>query len=168
MSEFFRDPLPIPLSPITLTLLHFSHSFDKKDSLKVFTPPPSHKPTNMTAKISIHKSDAFGIDKVGVPSRINSPLNKNLSVPASPVHRPIARTEVVPHSINLVYEAIRDENIQAAKSACVLKNSDVPLSLISNQLRLQIALSLNVPKSTASSLAGMRTFLSGFLGPEKQ
>ena len=122
----------------------------------------------MTAKISIHKSDVFSIDKVGVPSRVNSPLKKNLSAPASPVHRPIARSEVVPHSINLVHEAIRDENIQAAKSACDLKNSGVPLSLISNQLRLQIALSLNVPKSTASSLAGMRTFLSGFLGPEKQ
>ena len=122
----------------------------------------------MTAKISIEKSDAFGIDKVGVPSRVNSPLNKNLSAPTSPGHQSIARSEVVPHSINLVHEAIRDENIQAAKSACHLKNSGVPLSLISNQLRLQIALSLNVPKSTASSLAGMRTFLSGFLGPEKQ
>ena len=114
----------------------------------------------MTAKISIEKSDAFGIDKVGVPSRVNSPLNKNLSAPVSPVNRPSTRTGGVPHSINLVYEAIRDENIQAAKSACDLKNSDVTLSLISNQLRLQIALSLNVPKSTASSLAGMRTFLS--------
>jgi hypothetical protein len=122
----------------------------------------------MTAKISIENSDAFGIDKVGVPSRVNSPLNKNLSAPTSPVHRQIARSEVVPHSINLVHEAIRVKNIQAAKSASDLKNSGVPLSLISNQLRLQIALSLNVPKSTASSLAGMRTFLSGFLGPEKQ
>ena len=122
----------------------------------------------MTAKISIEKSDAFGIDKVGVPSRVNSPLNKNLSAPTSPGHQSIARSEVVPHSINLVHEAIRDQNIQAAKSACDLKDSGVPLSLISNQLRLQIALSLNVPKSTASSLAGMRTFLSGFLGPEKQ
>lgn len=122
----------------------------------------------MTAKISIEKSDAFGIDKVGVPSRVNSPLNKNLSAPALPVHRPSTRTGGVPHSINLVHEAIRDENIQAAKSACHLKNSGVPLSLISNQLRLQIALSLNVPKSTASSLAGICTFLSGFLGPEKQ
>ena len=122
----------------------------------------------MTAKISIHKSDAFGIDKVSVPSRVNLPMNKNLSVQALPVHRPSARTEVVPHSINLVHEAIRDQNIQAAKSACDLKDSGVPLSLISNQLRLQIALSLNVPKSTASSLAGLRTFLSGFLGPEKQ
>ena len=122
----------------------------------------------MSAKISIEKSDAFGIDKVGVPSRVNSPLNKNLSAPTSPGHQSIARSEVVPHSINLVHEAIRDQNIQAAKSACDLKSSGVPLSLISNQLRLQIALSLNVPKSTASSLAGMRTFLSGFLGPEKQ
>ena len=122
----------------------------------------------MTAKISIEKSDAFGIDKVGVPGRVNSPLNKNLSAPISPVHRPIARSEVVPHSINLVHEAIRVKNIQAAKSASDLKNSGVPLSLISNQLRLQIALSLNVPKATSSSLAGMRTFLSGFLGPEKQ
>ena len=122
----------------------------------------------MTAKISIHKSDAFGIDKVSVPSRVNLPMNKNLSVQALPVHRPSARTEVVPHSINLVHEAIRDQNIQSAKSACDLKDSGVPLSLISNQLRLQIALSLNVPKSTASSLVGMRTFLSGFLGPEKQ
>ena len=120
----------------------------------------------MTAKISIEKSDAFGIDKVGVPSRVNSPLNKNLSAPTSPVHRSIAKSVVVPHSTNLVHEAIRVKNIQAAKSACDLKNSGVPLSLISNQLRLQIALSLNVPKSTASSLAGMRTFLSGFLGPE--
>jgi hypothetical protein len=122
----------------------------------------------MTAKISIHKGNAFGIDKVGVPSRVNSPLNKNLSAPASPVHRPSARTEVVYHSINLVHEAIRDENIQAAKSACDLKSSGVPLSLISNQLRLQIALSLHVLKSTASSLGGVRTFLSGFLGPEHQ
>ena len=122
----------------------------------------------MTAKISIQKSDVSSIDMVGVPRRVNSPLNKNLSVSVLPVHRPSPRTEVVPHSINLVHEAIRDENIQAAKSACDLKNSGVPLSLISNQLRLQIALSLNVPKSTASSFAGMRTFLSGFLGPEKQ
>ncbi|MFL2927959.1 MAG: hypothetical protein ACJZ72_05150 [Opitutales bacterium] len=122
----------------------------------------------MTAKISIEKSDAFGIDKVGVPSRVNSPLNKNLSAPTSPGHQSIARSEVVPHSINLVHEAIRDQNIQAAKSACDLKDSGVPLSLISNQLRLQIALSLNVPKATSSSLAGMRTFLSGLLGPEKQ
>ena len=122
----------------------------------------------MTAKISIQKSDVFSIDKVGVPSRANSPLNKNLSAPVLSVHRSSTRTGVVPHSINLVHEAIRDKNIQAAKSAHHLKNSGVPLSLISNQLRLQIALSLNVPKSTASSLAGMRTFLSGFLGPEKQ
>ena len=122
----------------------------------------------MTAKISIEKSDAFGIDKVGVPSRVNSPLNKNLSAPTSPGHQSIARSEVVPHSINLVHETIRDENIQAAKSACDLKDSGVPLSLISNQLRLQIALSLHVPKSTASSLGGVRTFLSGFLGPEYQ
>ena len=122
----------------------------------------------MTAKISIQKSDAFSIDKVGVPSRVNSLLNKNLSALVLPVHRPRTRTEGVPHSMNLVHEAIRDENIQAAKSACDLKSSGVPLSLISNQVRLQIALSLNVPKSTASSLAGMRTFLSGFLGPEKQ
>ena len=122
----------------------------------------------MTAKISIEKSDAFGIDKVGVPSRVNSPLNKNLSVPTSPGHQSIARTEVVYHSINLVHEAIRDENIQAAKSACDLKSSGVPLSLISNQLRLKIALSLHALKSTASSLGGVRTFLSGFLGPEHQ
>jgi hypothetical protein len=122
----------------------------------------------MTVKISIQKSSAFGIDKVGVPSRVNSPLNKNLSAPALPVLRPGTRTELVPRSINLIREAIRDENIHAAKSACDLRNSGVSLSLISNQLRLQIALSLNVPKATSSSLAGMRTFLSGFLGPENQ
>lgn len=108
----------------------------------------------MTAKISIQKCDVFGIDKVGFPNRVNSP----------PAYQPRTRTELSLPSINLVHDAIRDENNQAANSACDLKNSGVPLSLISNQLRLRIALSLNVSSSTASSLAGMRTFLKGFLG----
>ena len=122
----------------------------------------------MTAKISIQKCDVFDIDQVGVPSRVNSPLNKNHSASALPVHPPCTRTEVVPHSINLVHREIRNINIQAAKSACDIRNSDVPLSLISKQLRLQTALSLNVTKSTASSLAGMRTFLKGIHGHENQ
>ena len=168
MPLLIQDPLPNPHSPVTLTLLYFSHSFDQKDSLKVFPPPQSYKSTNMTAKISIQKIDVFGIDKVGAPSRVNSPLNKNHTVPESPVHRSSTSSDAVPQSIFQIHETIRDKNIQAAKSACDLRHSGIPLSLISNQLRLQIALSLNVHKATVSSLDGMRTFVQGFLKPKNQ
>ena len=120
----------------------------------------------MTTKISIQKIDVFGIDKVGVPSRVNSPLNKNHTAPELPVHRSSTRTDVAPQTVIQVHKAIIDENKQAARSACELVNSGIPLSLISNQFRLQIALSLNVPKSTASSLGGMRNLLQGLPKPE--
>ena len=122
----------------------------------------------MTAKISIQKSDIFGIDKVELPRRVNSPLNKNRTAPELPVHRSSTRSDTDPQSTLQVNETMKDRNIQAAKSACDLMHSGIPLSLISNQLRLQIALSLNVHKATVSSLDGMRTFVQGFLKPVNQ